>query len=75
MRKLSCVIITFLLIGSIAAQSPVPDKNKVMDFFQNMQYEEAISYLLTAEKMDSVNLQTLGYLGYAYQQNDDRTSI
>jgi tetratricopeptide (TPR) repeat protein len=58
-------------MGSLTAQSPVPDKNKVMDFFQNMQYEEAIRYLLTAEKIDSVNLQTLGYLGYAYQQNDD----
>jgi tetratricopeptide (TPR) repeat protein len=72
MRNLSCVIIILLFqMGRITAQSPVPDKNKVMDFFQNMQYEEAISYLLTVEKMDSVNLQTLGYLGYAYQQNDD----
>lgn len=42
-----------------------------MDLFQNMQYEDAISYLLAAEKVDSLNLQTLGYLGYAYQMNDD----
>jgi len=58
-------------MGRVAAQSPLPDKNKVMDFFQNMQYEEAISYLLTVEKADSVNLRTLGYLGYAYRLNDD----
>jgi tetratricopeptide (TPR) repeat protein len=42
-----------------------------MDFFQNMQYEDAINYLLVAEKADSLNLQTLGYLGYAFHMNDD----
>jgi tetratricopeptide (TPR) repeat protein len=72
MRKSPCFLFLLLLqLGNAAAQSPVPDKNKVMDYFQNMQYEEAISYLLTLEKMDSVNLQTLGYLAYACQQNDD----
>ncbi|AEW00324.1 Tetratricopeptide TPR_1 repeat-containing protein [Niastella koreensis GR20-10] len=75
MRILPCILVIMIVqAGHAAAQSPVPDKNKVMDFFQNMQYEEAISYLLTIEKIDSVNLQTLGYLGYAYQQNDDQNN-
>lgn len=42
-----------------------------MDFFQNMQYEDAISYLLASERVDSLNLQILGYLGYAYHMNDE----
>jgi len=72
MRKLLFlfIVITFK-ITNICAQPPRVDKNIVMDFFQNMQYEDAISYLLAAEKMDSLDLQMLGYLGYAYHMNDD----
>ena len=55
----------------MCAQPPRIDKNIVMDFFQNMEYEDAISYLLAAQRVDSLNLQLLGYLGYAYQMNDD----
>jgi tetratricopeptide (TPR) repeat protein len=72
MRKWSFLFIAFLFqIFKICAQPPRIDKNIVMDFFQNMQYEEAISYLTAAEKLDSLNLQILGYLGYAYHMNDD----
>ena len=75
MRKSSFFTLTFLFqICQICAQPPRIDKNTLMDFFQNMQYEEATSYLLAAEKMDSLNLQILGYLGYAYQMNDDLTN-
>ncbi|MBO9203016.1 MULTISPECIES: tetratricopeptide repeat protein [Niastella] len=72
MRKLSCLVFVLLSqLGSITAQSSLPDKNKVMEFFQNMEYEDAINYLLIAEKADSLNLQVLGYLGYAYQMNEE----
>lgn len=72
MKKLSLLFIVLLFqIGKAGAQLPRIDKNIVMDFFQNMQYEDAISYLLAAEKMDSLSLQILGYLGYAYHLNDD----
>lgn len=72
MRKLSWLFIVLLFqIDKAEAQSPRVDKNIVMDFFQNMEYEDAISYLLAAEKIDSLNLQILGYLGYAYHMNDD----
>jgi len=72
MRKLSFLFIVGLFqTGKIKAQPPRVDKNIVINFFQNMQYEEAISYLLTAEKEDSLDLQILGYLGYAYYMDDD----
>lgn len=72
MRKLSFLLIVLLSqLDKLNAQPPRIDKNIVIDLFQNMQYEDAISYLLAAEKTDSVNLQILGYLGYAYHMNDD----
>jgi tetratricopeptide (TPR) repeat protein len=75
MRKLSFLFIVLVFqIKNICAQPPRIDKNIVMDFFQNMQYEDAINYLLAAEKTDSLNLQILGYLGYAYNMNDDLTN-
>jgi tetratricopeptide (TPR) repeat protein len=64
-------IVLFFQVEQIDGQSPHVDKNIVMDLFQNMEYEDAISYLLPAEKMDSSNMQILGYLGYAYHMNDD----
>ncbi len=42
-----------------------------MEFFLNMQYDDAINYLLPAEKSDPSNLQLLGFLGYAYNMNED----
>jgi tetratricopeptide (TPR) repeat protein len=72
MRKLLFLFIALLFqIINIYAQPTRIDKNIVMDYFQNMQYEDAISYLIAAEKTDSLNLQMLGYLGYAYHMNDD----
>jgi tetratricopeptide (TPR) repeat protein len=71
MRKLPFLVIILLCQTSLSAQPPRVDKNIVMEYFQDMQYEEAINYLLVAEKMDSLNLQVLGYLGYAYHMNDD----
>lgn len=71
MKKLSYLLIVLLFqLNRVDAQSQV-DRNVVMDLFQNMQYEDAISYLLAAQKADTLNLQTLGYLGYAYYMDDD----
>lgn len=75
MRKLSFLIIALLFqIHKISAQPPRFDKNIVMDLFQNMQYEDAIDYLLAAEKTDSLNMQILGYLGYAFHMNEDQSN-
>ncbi len=72
MRK---VFLSFLLIVSLihhnTAQSIAIDKNKVMDFFQDQQFDEAINYLKSAAGNDSSNLQLLGFLGYAYYMNDN----
>jgi len=70
------IIFSFLLmmvlfqINSTAQSSPV-DKNKLMDFFQNQQFDEAINYMLPIETNDSTNIILLGYLGYAYYMNDN----
>lgn len=71
MKKLSYLLILLSLAVKVTAQSQLVDRNIIMDFFQNMQYEEAVSYLLAAEKKDTANLQVLGYLGYAYYMDDD----
>jgi tetratricopeptide (TPR) repeat protein len=57
--------------SSSAAQAIAIDKNKVMDFFQNQQFDEAINYLSPAATADSSNLQLLGWLGYANYMNDN----
>ena len=44
-----------------------------MIFFQNQQYDDAISYLTALESKDSTNLQLLGFLGYANHMNDNNS--
>jgi tetratricopeptide (TPR) repeat protein len=63
--------INALFICHISAQFTTIDKNKVLDFFQNQQFDEAIDYLLPVASMDSDNLQLLGFLGYANFMNED----
>jgi tetratricopeptide (TPR) repeat protein len=63
--------VSFLFIFPAGAQPAAADKNKVMDYFQNQQFEEAISYLLPAVAHDSANLQLLGFLAYAHFMNDN----
>lgn len=65
------LLICSMFIHSIHAQSSSIDKNKVMDFFQNQQFEEAISYISPAVAVDTLNIQLLGYLGYANYMNDN----
>lgn len=75
MRKLPLsVLIVLSGVYNVCAQSTAFDKNKVMEFFLNMQYDDAINYLLPAERSDSSNLQILGFLGYAYNMNEDLAS-
>ena len=58
------------LCSSHAQSSPI-DKNKVMDLFQDQQFDEAISYLLPIAAADTQNIQLLGYLGYANYMTDN----
>lgn len=68
---LSFLLFQALFICTINAQSAAIDKNKVMDFFQNQQFDEAIIYLNPAAVIDTQNIQLLSYLGYANYMNDN----
>jgi tetratricopeptide (TPR) repeat protein len=59
----------FIAIPS-AAQTSI-DKSKVLDYFQNQQFEEAIGYLQSTMGADSASLPVLSFLGYAYYMNDN----
>jgi hypothetical protein len=54
-------LITFLFNFNSSAQSTTLDKSKVIDFFQNQQYDDAINYLLPRVNNDSNNIETLGF--------------
>jgi tetratricopeptide (TPR) repeat protein len=50
------------------------NKEKLNDFLQNQQFDEAIDYLTPAFSSDSNNIKILGYLAYANYM-DDKTEI
>lgn len=57
---------------SLNYHQPTPlDKNRVMDFLQNQQFEEVINYLEPVVAIDSNNIQLLGFLGYAHYMNEN----
>lgn len=60
-----------MFIGNLNAQEIAIDKNKVLNYFQDQQFEEAINYLLPLLVRDSGNIQLLGYAGYAYNMSDN----
>ncbi|HLY71188.1 MAG TPA: hypothetical protein VKR53_15750 [Puia sp.] len=63
-NKLFCLLIFFFHV-KMDAQSPFLDKTKVVDLFQNQQFEEVVNYLLPIMDNDSNNIDALGYLAYA----------
>ena len=72
MKKIfQLLLIQILFLCNTKAQSNTIDKNKVMEYFQNQQFDEVISYLSLAAVEDTQNIQLLGYLGYAYYMNDN----
>ncbi|HVU54273.1 MAG TPA: hypothetical protein VHD83_04425 [Puia sp.] len=48
------------------------DKDKVLGFFQNQQFEDALSYLQPAVSLDSNNISLLSWMGYASYMTDDK---
>jgi tetratricopeptide (TPR) repeat protein len=64
-------IIGLLLGQGVIAQSAAVDKNKIQDYFQEQQFDEAITYLQPLVTGDSANQQALRYLGYAYYMNEN----
>lgn len=64
-------VISVFVTRPSAAQTTSIDKSKVLDYFQNQQFEEAIGYLQPALGNDSANMPVLSFLGYAYYMNDN----
>ena len=58
-------------LGTATRYAGGVDKERVMDFFQDQQYEEALGYLSPVLQADSDNLPVLNYAGYAYFMNDN----
>jgi tetratricopeptide (TPR) repeat protein len=70
-KNLFLTLLQTLFLFSSNGQSGGFDKNKVVEYFQNQQFEEAIDYLLPAAVADSQNISLLGYLAYANYMNDN----
>ncbi len=59
------------VLQPVTAQQPgVVDKSRVMDYFQNQEFSDAIDYLAPALRADSGNINVLGWAGYAYYMSD-----
>jgi tetratricopeptide (TPR) repeat protein len=69
--RMAMLFLFFLLADRLGAQSASGEKEKLMAFFQDQQYEEAVNYLMTLYIHDSSNIETLAFLGYANFMNED----
>jgi tetratricopeptide (TPR) repeat protein len=58
-------------LGEAARFAGGVDKEKIMDLFQDQQYDEAVNYLSPVLKADSNNVPVLNYTGYAYYMQDN----
>jgi len=65
LHRLLCLILLLIPVHELFAQTPV-DKNRVMEYLQDQQYEEAISYLLPV--IDSKDVRQVALLAYTYYQ-------
>ena len=65
------LIVPLLYCNHSYGQPTAIDKNKVMDYFQNQQFDEALNYVLPALSLDTLNIVLLGYVGYANYMNDN----
>jgi tetratricopeptide (TPR) repeat protein len=58
-------------LGEAARFAGGVDKEKIMDLFQDQQYDEAVNYLSPVLRADSNNVPVLNYTGYAYYMQDN----
>jgi tetratricopeptide (TPR) repeat protein len=61
-------------LGTATRYAGGVDKEKVMDLFQDQQYDEALGYLSPVLQADSDNLPVLTYAGYAYYMSENETA-
>ena len=71
MKNFFTYSICLLLINISNAQGQGFDKNKVLTYFQNQQFEEAIEYLAPLDTGHIPNLELLQFIGYAHFMNDN----
>lgn len=67
-------LLLVLLLFSNFTRAQVIDKEKVMEYLQNQQFEDAITYLLPLYTKGSRNIQLLNYLGYASYMNEEKVN-
>ncbi|HEY4064686.1 MAG TPA: tetratricopeptide repeat protein [Puia sp.] len=60
------------IFNAFSQSAAAIDKNKVMSYFQDQAFEDALHYLTPALASDSNNISLLGYTGYAYYMNDNK---
>jgi tetratricopeptide (TPR) repeat protein len=63
--------ISFIQILLAQGQVKPIDKDKIKDFFEDQEFDDAISYLLPIARNDSNDLEILSELAYAYYMNED----
>jgi tetratricopeptide (TPR) repeat protein len=71
MKKHLLFFLAFSLYPSRSTSQTI-DKERLTEYFQNQQFEDAIDYLNRFFLKDSNSLQLLNYLGYAYYMNDEK---
>lgn len=61
-------------LGTATRYAGGVDKDKVMDLFEDQQFDDAINYLSPVLKADSDNMPVLTYAGYAYYMEDNEAA-
>src|SRR5688572_27428088 len=69
MKAIYLLLLTHFFANYITGQTF--NVNKIMTYFQDQQYEDAIHYLKPIAATDSNNIQVLGYLAYAYNVTEN----
>jgi tetratricopeptide (TPR) repeat protein len=71
MKTLFFFLTAVFFFINCAAQNASFNKNQVLAYFQEQEYEEAITYTQPLLAADSSNIELLGFLGYANYMNDN----
>ncbi|MCZ4221887.1 hypothetical protein [Pedobacter rhodius] len=67
MKKLLCIILTFVSYGTVFSQTPaLIDKEKLFDLYQTQRYSEAANYLKSIYGKDVTDIKAISQIGYCY---------
>jgi tetratricopeptide (TPR) repeat protein len=70
-NRFALFIIVFIIpyTSTIAQQVPVPDKEKLLEFYDSQKYDAAATYLQSIYQTDTVDPKALSQLGYVYMMS------